>query len=178
MAYHGPFFKRGKTEHRMCSLKTLVLGLPWWLSGEENPCQFRRHVFDLWSGKIQCALEPLSHCSTATEPVVQSPGAAVTEARCLEPALCKKRGHTVTSPSSATGGQVEKNPHDNEDLAQPETRKNINKEKNLFFCLFLLYYHQFSGKRRKKNTKNQLNWNPELPDEPVSIWLETIGMKQ
>ena len=88
----------------MCSLKTLVLGLPWWLSGEENPCQFRRHVFDLWSEKMPRALEPLSHCSTATETVLQSPRAAATEARCLEPTLCKKGAHTVRSPNSATGG--------------------------------------------------------------------------
>ena len=90
MAYHGPFFKRGKTGHRMCSLKTLVLGLPWWLSGEENPCQFRRHVFDLWSRKIPRALEPLGHRSTAAEPVLQSREAAATEAHCLEPGSARE----------------------------------------------------------------------------------------
>ena len=156
-----------------CSWASLVA--QWW--GKPLPVQETR-VWSLVREDPVCvgAAQPLQHGYWACGP---EPGSCHDGARCLEPALCKKRGHTVTSPSLATGGQLEKNPHDNEDLAQPETRKNINKEKNLFFCLFLLYYHQFSGKRRKqKNTKNQLNWNPELPDEPVSIWLETIGMKQ
>ena len=29
-----------------------VLGLPWWLSGKESACQYRRHRFDLLVGKI------------------------------------------------------------------------------------------------------------------------------
>ena len=31
---------------------TISLGLPWWLSGKELACQFRRLGFDLWGGKI------------------------------------------------------------------------------------------------------------------------------
>ena len=27
-------------------------GLPWWISGKESTCQFRRHRFDPWVGKI------------------------------------------------------------------------------------------------------------------------------
>ena len=27
-------------------------GLPWWLSGKESACQWRRHGFDPWVGKI------------------------------------------------------------------------------------------------------------------------------
>ena len=29
-----------------------VYGLPWWLSGKEFSCQYMRHVFDPWIGKI------------------------------------------------------------------------------------------------------------------------------
>ena len=29
-------------------------GLPWWLSGKECSCQYRRHGFDPWSVKIPC----------------------------------------------------------------------------------------------------------------------------
>ena len=29
-----------------------TVGLPWWLSGKEFTCQFRRHEFDPWSRKI------------------------------------------------------------------------------------------------------------------------------
>ena len=27
-------------------------GLSWWLSGEESPCQYRRHEFDPWVREI------------------------------------------------------------------------------------------------------------------------------
>ena len=27
-------------------------GFPWWLSGKEHTCQFRRHGFNLWVGKF------------------------------------------------------------------------------------------------------------------------------
>ena len=32
-------------------------GLPWWLSGKEYICQWRRYGFDPWSGKIPHAAE-------------------------------------------------------------------------------------------------------------------------
>ena len=37
-----------------CFLKrhNLFSGLPWWLNGKESTCQYRRHRFDPWSGKI------------------------------------------------------------------------------------------------------------------------------
>ena len=38
-------------------------------------------------------MERLSPSSTTTEPVLQSPGAATTERRSLEPVLHKKRSH-------------------------------------------------------------------------------------
>ena len=55
--------------------------LPWWFSGEGSICQYRRHRFDPWSGKIPHAPELLSQCVATTEPV------------CLEPALYNKRSH-------------------------------------------------------------------------------------
>ena len=45
-------------------------GFPWWVSGKESACQCRRHGFDPWSRKIPHALEQLSPCATATEPVL------------------------------------------------------------------------------------------------------------
>ena len=30
------------------------MGLHWWLSSKESTCQFRRHGFDPWVGKIPC----------------------------------------------------------------------------------------------------------------------------
>ena len=34
------------------SLVISVKGLPWWFSGKESACQYRRHGFNLWIGKI------------------------------------------------------------------------------------------------------------------------------
>ena len=45
-------------------------GLPWWLSGKDSACQCRRRGFNPWSRKIPHALEQLSPCTTATEPVL------------------------------------------------------------------------------------------------------------
>ena len=33
-------------------VKTVIQGLPWWLSGKESTCQCRRHRFDPWVMKI------------------------------------------------------------------------------------------------------------------------------
>ena len=41
--------------------------LPWWLSGKESACQFRRHGFHPWYGRIQHASEHLSLWATTTE---------------------------------------------------------------------------------------------------------------
>ena len=30
----------------------VFFGLPWWLSGKESSCRFRKHRFDPWSGNI------------------------------------------------------------------------------------------------------------------------------
>ena len=45
-------------------------GLPWWLSGKESACQYRRHGFDPWSWKIPHAAKQLSPCTTTIEPVL------------------------------------------------------------------------------------------------------------
>ena len=54
-------------------------GLPTWLSGKESTCQCRRHGFDPWSGKIPCTAKQLNLHTPTTEPVLSSPGAALTE---------------------------------------------------------------------------------------------------
>ena len=46
------------------------LVLPWWLIGKESAYQCRRRGFDSWSGKVSCAMEQLSSCTTITEPVL------------------------------------------------------------------------------------------------------------
>ena len=33
-------------------VKTVIQGLPWWLSGKESTCQCRRHRFDSWVRKV------------------------------------------------------------------------------------------------------------------------------
>ena len=48
----------------------LCWGLAWRLSGKEISCQFRRHGLDPWSGRIPHAAEPLSPCTTTTEPLL------------------------------------------------------------------------------------------------------------
>ena len=52
------------TEHLEYVVKKFSVGLPWWLSGKELACQYRRHGFDPWSGKILCAMGKLSPCAT------------------------------------------------------------------------------------------------------------------
>ena len=64
-----------------------MIGLPWWLSGKESTYQYKRHRFDLWSGKIphatehkakrhnfwDCALEPGSRKYWAHVPKLLRP---------------------------------------------------------------------------------------------------------
>ena len=66
--------------HEGFFLKSGILGLPWWRSGYESPCQCRGLGFDPWSGKIPLAPEQLSPCATTTAPVLLSPHATTTEA--------------------------------------------------------------------------------------------------
>ena len=82
-------------------------GLPWWFSSKESACQRRRHKYDPWSGKIPHTETQLSQCTTALEPVLQSPGATTTELsshnywspQALEPVLHSKRSHCNEKPA-------------------------------------------------------------------------------
>ena len=56
-------------------------GLLWRLSGKESAYQCRRRGSDPLSGEIPPAAEQLSPGTAATEPTLQSPGSAVTEAQ-------------------------------------------------------------------------------------------------
>ena len=42
-------FKKGGD---ICMCRADSRGLPWWLSGKQSTCQFRRHGFDPWVAKI------------------------------------------------------------------------------------------------------------------------------
>ena len=44
-------------------LTHVLVGLPWWLSGKESACQYRRGGFYLWVGKILLEKEMATHCS-------------------------------------------------------------------------------------------------------------------
>ena len=73
----------------------------WWCSGKGSMYQYRGPGFDPWSRKIPHAMEQLSQITATFEPVLQSSGAATTEATCgnywsphaLERVLHSKRSH-------------------------------------------------------------------------------------
>ena len=56
----------------METLKTDIVGLPWWLNGKESASQCRRHGFSPWFQKIPHVPQPLSLCSGAREPELLS----------------------------------------------------------------------------------------------------------
>ena len=62
--------------------KKHIPGLPWGLRGQASACRCRRWEFDPWPGKIPQAAEQLNPCATATEPVLESPGATAREQPC------------------------------------------------------------------------------------------------
>ena len=76
-------------------------GLSWCLSGKEATCQYRRHVFDPWTGRIPHAK---SLCATTIEPLFWSPETTTTEARVLW-SLCSamREATAMRSPITATG---------------------------------------------------------------------------
>ena len=85
--------------------ENLYMGLPWWLSGKESTWKCRRHGFDPWSGKIPHPTKQLSPCATTIQPVLQSPGAAATEA-CAPCLLCSTaREATATRNPEPTAGE-------------------------------------------------------------------------
>ena len=54
----------------------LGIELPWWLSGKESACQFRRHGINPWVGKIQLEkeMEPHSGILAWEIPWTKDPG--------------------------------------------------------------------------------------------------------
>ena len=93
------------------------LGLPWWLSGKEFTCQYRRHGFNLWSTRIPYAVDHqspnMSPHATATEACVpQSLSSSTGEATAL-------RSLHMAMESSPHSLQLEEGPHSNEEPAQP-----------------------------------------------------------
>ena len=72
-----------------------------WLIGNESICQYRRHRFDPWSGKI-----PHAACGT-TKPMLHNYWACALESgthnywspRAQEPMLCNKRRHCNEKPT-------------------------------------------------------------------------------
>ena len=121
-----------KTLDSKKNVNTKHLGrLPWWLSGKESTCQWRRRRFNPWSRNILHAAEQLRPCALSTEPVLESPGATSTEPlHCsywslsnLEPVLQTREAPHTRSPrspgkSSPCSPQLEKSLYSNEDWAQ------------------------------------------------------------
>ena len=63
---------------------------PWWLGGKESSCQYRRHKFNPWSGKIPHAAGQLSPCAIDYWACALDPQTATTEALTLEPVQQEK----------------------------------------------------------------------------------------
>ena len=70
-----------KGPEKPCNRETRERGLPWWLSGKESAFQCSFHPR---SGKIPHTSKQLSPCTTATEPVLQSPGGTAPEGHALQ----------------------------------------------------------------------------------------------
>ena len=90
--YSEPTLFRIKIEKKKKSRR------PWWLRGEESAYSARRHPFNPWSEKTPHAWEQLSPC-TPTEPVLQSLGAATTEAQTLQRLLQNTRRDRSEEPT-------------------------------------------------------------------------------
>ena len=68
-----------------------------------------KRAFSRWSGKIPHALEQLSPCATATEPVLWSPLATqLLKPKCLEPVLRNKKSHHNEKPAHCKNDAVQK----------------------------------------------------------------------
>ena len=84
------------TRSQMPQLR-VCMRLPWWLSGKESTCWYRRHGSNPWWGKIPQAVEILSPYSTTIESVLQRPGGTTTEHTCCNYwSLCSTREATAT----------------------------------------------------------------------------------
>ena len=115
--------------HSVKTFKMVHIGLPWQLSGKESACHRRRRRYDPRSGKIPRAPEQLSLCALISEPVLQGPGDATTEAH--TPRACASQQEKPRQ-WKALAPQLESSPRSpppgsNEDPAQPKI-KSINKQ--------------------------------------------------
>ena len=117
------------------TLKIRKPGLPWCLSGKRIHPQWKRHGFHPVSWKFPHATEQLSPCSTTTEPMLQSQGAATTEAHAIKPVLhnrshcSKKPAHHNWRVASPRSPQLEEGPWSHEDAAQPKKNKGRKERK-------------------------------------------------
>ena len=112
--------------------KKYQTGLPWWVSGEESICQCQRHGSNPQSGKIPQAMEQLSPCATAIEPVLESLGAATTEVRTPQSPCCKN------PPQQEGHISREKSARCNEDPAQPKIKLTLKKTSEKIQHLFVI----------------------------------------
>ena len=113
----------------------MILGLSCWLSGKESTCQYRRHRFDPWSGKIPHAAGHLSLCTTTTESMHPRAHALQQE---KPPQWEAQALRLESSPHSP---QLQKNPGSNKDSAQTKIKKWNYLKKNDFhlqhcICLY------------------------------------------
>ena len=111
-------------------IKKYFIELPWWLSGKESACQYKRCGFCPWSRKIphatRRAAEPMHHDYWAC---AIGPGSRNHwSLGALEPLLSNKRSHCNEKllESSPSWPQLENSPHSNEDTAEPKINKGIN----------------------------------------------------
>ena len=105
--------------HLGCCINTVLLGLPWWLTGKESACQCRGHGFGPCSRKIPHAAEQLSPWNTTTESACCKTEACVPRACALQrEAVAMRSLCTTSSPCSK---QLEKS---HAKQQRPSTAKN------------------------------------------------------
>lgn len=81
--------------------------------------------FNPWSGKTSNAAEQLSPCASTTDPVLESPGTAVPEARASRACACNKRSGHNGKPAHCNREEPrlpQQLMQSNEDPVQPETK--------------------------------------------------------
>ena len=133
------------------------MGLPWWCSGSESVCQYRKHWFSPWSGKIPRTVEQLSPHTTSTRARTQSREATTREAATIRslhtattctqsPEAMTREAAMIRSPHTAAKGSppathLEKAQVKQEDPGQPKinklnfkTKKPINE-----YCLTVIF---------------------------------------
>ena len=98
-AVHGAAKRVGDTTERLNRTELIPSkGLPRWLSGKEFTCQWRRHGFHAWSGRMPTchrATKPMRLCSRACKGQLLSPCATITEA-CASKNPCSPEREATT----------------------------------------------------------------------------------